>query len=129
MLGWRGYFGFCETPEVLVNLDSLGPVAAASRVWRQWKNAAPPSRGVCSRWESVRGWPNKRPAALAVPGASREPALSVGLSNALLRLARPSAIDRRCVAQPARTAVYGPVRTVVWQGSAGNRRPYADQVA
>jgi hypothetical protein len=25
-----------------------------------------------------------------------------------------------------RTAVYGPVRTVVWQGSAGNRCPYAD---
>jgi len=25
--------------------------------------------------------------------------------------------------------VYGPVRTVVWQGSAGNRRPYADQQA
>jgi len=24
--------------------------------------------------------------------------------------------------------VYGPVRTVVWQGSAGDRRPYADQV-
>ena len=27
-----------------------------------------------------------------------------------------------------RTAVYGPVRTVVWQGSAGDRRPYADQL-
>jgi len=25
--------------------------------------------------------------------------------------------------------VYGPVRTVVWQGSAGDRRPYADQNA
>jgi hypothetical protein len=25
------------------------------------------------------------------------------------------------------TAVYGPVRTVVWQGSAGDCRPYADQ--
>jgi len=24
--------------------------------------------------------------------------------------------------------VYGPVRTVVWQGTAGDRRPYADQV-
>ncbi len=24
--------------------------------------------------------------------------------------------------------MYGPVRTVVWQGSAGDRRPYADQV-
>ena len=26
-----------------------------------------------------------------------------------------------------RIAVYGPVRTVVWQGSAGDRRHYADQ--
>jgi hypothetical protein len=32
------------------------------------------------------------------------------------------------IAQPTRTAVYGPVRTVVWPGSAGDRRPYADQV-
>ena len=29
----------------------------------------------------------------------------------------------------ARHTVYGPVRTVVWQGSAGDRRPYANQVA
>ena len=27
-----------------------------------------------------------------------------------------------------RTAVYGSVRTVVWQGSVGDRRPYADQI-
>lgn len=26
----------------------------------------------------------------------------------------------------SRTAVYGPVRTVVWQGSVGDYRPYAD---
>lgn len=26
----------------------------------------------------------------------------------------------------SRTAVYGPVCTVVWQGSAGDRRPYAE---
>ena len=25
-----------------------------------------------------------------------------------------------------RTAVYGPVRTVVWEGSAGDRRPYPE---
>ena len=31
------------------------------------------------------------------------------------------------LALKSRTAVYGPVRTVVWQGSAGDRRPYADQ--
>jgi hypothetical protein len=28
-----------------------------------------------------------------------------------------------------RTAVYGPVCTVVWQGSAGDRCPYADRSA
>jgi hypothetical protein len=33
------------------------------------------------------------------------------------------------MAATSRTAVYGPVRTVVWQGSAGNRCPYADQIA
>jgi hypothetical protein len=33
----------------------------------------------------------------------------------------------RSVSLTTRTAVYGPVRTVVWQGSAGDRRPYADQ--
>jgi hypothetical protein len=32
------------------------------------------------------------------------------------------------LAKLTRTAVYGPVCTVVWQGSAGDRRPYADLV-
>jgi hypothetical protein len=35
----------------------------------------------------------------------------------------------RTTSSTSRTAVYGPVRTVVWQGSAGDCRPYADQVA
>jgi len=34
----------------------------------------------------------------------------------------------RTTSVTSRTAVYGPVRTVVWQGSAGDCRPYADQV-
>jgi hypothetical protein len=34
----------------------------------------------------------------------------------------------RATSLTSRTAVYGPVRTVVWQGSAGDCRPYADQV-
>ena len=36
---------------------------------------------------------------------------------------------RRYTSVTSRTAVYGPVRTVVWQGAAGDCRPYADQVA
>src|SRR5438132_1431977 len=34
---------------------------------------------------------------------------------------------RAMLAQTSRIAVYGPVRTVVWEGSAGDRRPYPDQ--
>src|SRR5271157_1532860 len=41
--------------------------------------------------------------------------------------ASEESIPDRLLEQPTRTAVYGPVRTVVWQGSAGDRRPYADQ--
>src|SRR6059036_2351986 len=40
---------------------------------------------------------------------------------------RSSFAVRAVLAQPSRTAVYGPVRTVVWQGAVGDRRPYADQ--
>src|SRR5438552_7638538 len=40
---------------------------------------------------------------------------------------RSSFIVRAMLAQTSRIAVYGPVRTVVWEGSAGDRRPYPDQ--
>jgi hypothetical protein len=57
---------------------------------------------------------------------ARAKALSVGLSNAYFKSLGLSTFDRWLLAQPTRTAVYGPVRTVVWQGPAGDRRPCAD---
>jgi len=35
--GWRGYFGFCETPSVLRDLDSWIRHRLRSLVWKQWK--------------------------------------------------------------------------------------------
>lgn len=35
--GWRGYFGFCETPSVLRELDSWIAHRLRSLVWKQWK--------------------------------------------------------------------------------------------
>jgi len=35
--GWRGYFGFCETPSVLRDLDSWIAHRLRSLVWKQWK--------------------------------------------------------------------------------------------
>ena len=39
----------------------------------------------------------------------------------------PESPARSTASVTSRTAVYGPVRTVVWQGTAGDCRPYADQ--
>jgi RNA-directed DNA polymerase len=35
--GWGGYFGFCETPSVLRDLDSWIGHRLRSLVWKQWK--------------------------------------------------------------------------------------------
>jgi RNA-directed DNA polymerase len=37
MRGWRGYFGFCETPEVLVSLTGWVRRRLRCALWRQWK--------------------------------------------------------------------------------------------
>ena len=37
MRGWRGYFGFCETPQVLVNLTRWVRMRLRVALWRQWK--------------------------------------------------------------------------------------------
>lgn len=36
--GWRGHFGFCETPSVLRDLDSWIRHRLRSLVWKQWKH-------------------------------------------------------------------------------------------
>lgn len=38
LIGWRGYFGFCETPTVLRDLDSWIRRRLRAIVWKQWKN-------------------------------------------------------------------------------------------
>ena len=35
--GWRGYFGFCQTPRVLMHLDSWIRRRLRAVVWQQWK--------------------------------------------------------------------------------------------
>ena len=36
--GWRGYFGFCQTPRVLTNLEAWIRRRLRSYLWRQWHN-------------------------------------------------------------------------------------------
>jgi RNA-directed DNA polymerase len=39
LLGWRGYFGHCETPSVLQDLDSWIHRRLRAVVWKQWHTA------------------------------------------------------------------------------------------
>ena len=92
MRGWCGYFGFCETPEVLIALTRWVRLRLRAALWRQWKT------------------PRRRRAALRVSGElrntagsgrgpwyiARSKALSVGLSNAYFKsLGLPILIETR----------------------------------
>jgi RNA-directed DNA polymerase len=37
LLGWRGYFGFCQTPQVLTNLEARVRRRLRLYLWRQWR--------------------------------------------------------------------------------------------
>jgi len=38
LIGWRGYFGFCQTPRVLTNLEAWIRRRLRMYLWRQWQN-------------------------------------------------------------------------------------------
>jgi len=95
MRGWRGYFGFCETPEVLIALTRWVRLRLRSALWRQWKTprrrrAALVALGVLGELRNAAG-SGRGPWHLA-----RSKALSVGLSNAHFKsLGLPSLVDAR----------------------------------
>jgi len=83
--GWRGYFGFCETPEVLISLIRWVRLRLRAALWRQWKTprrrrAALLELGVRPQLASNTAGSGLGPWYLA-----RAKALSVGLSSAYFR--------------------------------------------
>jgi RNA-directed DNA polymerase len=92
--GWRGYFGFCETPDVLIYLTRWVRLRLRAALWRQWKTprrrrAALLELGVRPRLASNTAGSGRGPWYLA-----RAKALSVGLSNAYFKsLGLPTLID------------------------------------
>jgi RNA-directed DNA polymerase len=76
--GWRGYFGFCETPDVLIYLTRWVRLRLRAALWRQWKTprrrrAALLALGVRPRLASNTAGSGRGPWYLA-----RAKALSVG---------------------------------------------------
>jgi RNA-directed DNA polymerase len=82
--GWRGYFGFCETPSVLQRLDSWVRRRVRCAFWRQWKTGR-------KRYAELLRRGVHRESAAKTAGSrcgpwrvSQSPALDQALSNAYL---------------------------------------------
>ena len=85
MRGWRGYFGFCETPEVLIQLTCWVRRRLRAALWRQWKTCGRRRTmllrlGVHRRLATSTAASSRGPWPL-----SRTYALCIGLSNAYFR--------------------------------------------
>jgi RNA-directed DNA polymerase len=94
MRGWRNYFGFCQTPEVLISLTSWVRRKLRCALWRQWKTvrrrrAALVALGVHPRFAANTAGSGRGPWYLACSKA-----LHVGLSKEYFRsLGLPSLFE------------------------------------
>ena len=95
LVGWRGYFAFCQTPSVLQSLEQWIRRRLRSVVWKQWK------RGSVRFAELTKRGLGKDLAASTAGSAhgpwrlSNSPALAIALPNAYLTsLGLPSLVDK-----------------------------------
>src|SRR5262249_41745714 len=128
LLGWRGYFGFCQTPRVLTNLEAWIRRRLRAYLWRQWQNGP-------NRFKELqqRGLPKFR-AAVAAGSPTRFWRMSG--HPALQHAPRDPPVFGRAASAPASTSLptltpieppwYGPVCPVVWEGWRREVSPYPD---
>jgi RNA-directed DNA polymerase len=94
MRGWRSYFGFCETPEVLLALTRWVRLRIRAAMWRQWKTPRRRREALLELGVRPRLASNTAGSGLGPWYLAKAKALSVGLSNAYLKsLGLPSLVD------------------------------------
>ena len=94
MRGWRSYFGFCETPEVLIYLTRWVRLRLRAAMWRQWKTPRRRRAALMELGVRPRLAGNTAGSGLGPWYLAKAKALSVGLSNAHFRsLGLPSLFE------------------------------------
>jgi RNA-directed DNA polymerase len=94
MRGWRGYFGFCETPEVLIYLTRWVRLRLRAALWRQWKTPRRRRAALLALGVRPRLATNTAGSSRGAWYLARAKALSVGLPNAYFKsLGLPSLIE------------------------------------
>jgi RNA-directed DNA polymerase len=86
LIGWRGYFGFCQTPSILRELDEWIRRRLRAIAWKQWKRGS-------ARFAELRRRGVGRDLAAQTAGnphgpwrLGNSPALSIAIPNAYLSL-------------------------------------------
>jgi RNA-directed DNA polymerase len=111
--GWIGYFGQCETPSVLQNLEEWTRRRLRSVIWKQW------TRGSIRFAELRKRGVNVHLAARTAGSAhgpwhlANSKALALALPNAYFASLGLPPLTGRPIAQPAEPPYTRPVRTVV----------------
>jgi RNA-directed DNA polymerase len=80
--GWRGYFGFCETPSVLRSLEQWLRRRLRSVVWKQWKRGKARFAELCKRGVGQDLAAQTAGSAHGPWRLSNSPALTIALPNA-----------------------------------------------
>ena len=94
MRGWRGYFGLCETPEVLIYLTRWVRLRLRAAMWRQWKTPRRRREALMELGVLPRLASNTAGSGLGPWYLARSKALSIGLSNAYFKsLGLPSLVE------------------------------------
>ena len=129
LIGWRSYFGFCQTPRELTTLEAWIRRRLRLYLWRQWQNGHNRFKELCRR-----GVPKFRAAVAA------------GSPTGFWRMSGHPAVHRPCATTTSTPSVfldsmslpkfnpveppwYGPVCPVVWEGRHREVSPYPDQSA
>jgi len=100
LTGWRGYFGFCETPSVLRDLDSWIRHRLRCVQWKQWKvygrrKAELIRLGVGSELAHTTAWSAKGPWRV-----SHTPGVLIALNNSYFDALGLPRLDPRASIQP-----------------------------
>jgi RNA-directed DNA polymerase len=82
LTGWRGYFGFCETPSVLRKLEQWLRRRLRSVVWKQWKRGKVRFAELCKRGVGKDLAAKTAGSAHGPWRLSNSPALTIALPNA-----------------------------------------------
>jgi RNA-directed DNA polymerase len=98
LVGWRGYFGFCQTPSVLRTLDEWTRRRLRAIAWKQWRRGP-------TRFAELRRRGVGRDLAAQSAGSphgpwrlSNSPALTIALPNAFLGSLGLSSLAPKCAA-------------------------------